>query len=216
MAHFWQLLSEKYADLSYREKWLIGFCGLVGVSLILFSTLLEPAMLLKQASDKQVILAQQSVQQLNRDINHAKIKLREDPNKAVNLEFKKLLKESQALSLQLSQIIDGLVSPSQMAQLLEKVLQDNTGVNLVSMESMPAEPINKGDSGKQVTGYYVHPIRLEITGNYFAILRYLEVLEALPVKYYWRSFRYSVEKYPGARMVIEVYTLGTRQEFIGG
>jgi MSHA biogenesis protein MshJ len=62
----------------------------------------------------------------------------------------------------------------------------------------------------------VHPVRLELTGNYFAIRDYLLALESLPVKYYWRSFKYQVETYPQARLILQVYTLGSREEFIGG
>ncbi|MCG6282615.1 MSHA biogenesis protein MshJ, partial [Vibrio diabolicus] len=41
-------------------------------------------------------------------------------------------------------------------------------------------------------------------------------LESLPVKYFWRSFKYQVETYPQARLILQVYTLGSREEFIGG
>jgi MSHA biogenesis protein MshJ len=57
---------------------------------------------------------------------------------------------------------------------------------------------------------------MELTGSYFDISAYLQALESLPVRYYWRTFQYKVEEYPQARLVFEVYTLGTRQEFIGG
>ncbi len=163
-----------------------------------------------------MLVAEKKIKSLNKDIRFAKAKLKGDPNQDINTELKRLLKQSQQLSLQLSKIIENLISPTQMAQLLEKVLRDTKGVNLVSMESLKAEPITKDKESSQYTGYYLHPIRLEVTGNYFSILSYLQALEALPVKYYWRSFQYTVEEYPTARLVIQVYTLGTRQEFIGG
>ncbi|CAH0541585.1 type 4a pilus biogenesis protein PilO [Vibrio marisflavi] len=216
MIQYWQSVSEKFSQMTHREKLLVGFCGLVGVSLLLFSIILEPAIELKQASDKKVLVAEKKIKSLNKDIRFAKAKLKGDPNQDINTELKRLLKQSQQLSLQLSKIIENLISPTQMAQLLEKVLRDTKGVNLVSMESLKAEPITKDKESSQYTGYYLHPIRLEVTGNYFSILSYLQALEALPVKYYWRSFQYTVEEYPTARLVIQVYTLGTRQEFIGG
>lgn len=216
MSEHWQSLSEKFSHMSTREKIMVGFCGLLGVSLLLFSLILEPAIELKQASDEKVTAIEKKITKLNKDIRLAKAKLKGDPNQEINAELKRLLKQSQTLSLQLSKIIENLISPTQMAQLLEKVLRDTKGVHLVSMESLKAEPIAKENGSSNYTGYYLHPIRLEVTGSYFSILSYLQALEALPVKYYWRSFQYSVENYPTARLVIQVYTLGTRQEFIGG
>lgn len=103
-----------------------------------------------------------------------------------------------------------------MARLLEGVLAGTKGLKLVSLESMAAEPIAGGADNQTQTGYYLHPVKIELTGSYFSILSYLNTLESLPVKYYWRSFNYTVEEYPTARLILEVYTLGTRQEFIGG
>ena len=67
-----------------------------------------------------------------------------------------------------------------------------------------------------VAGYYIHPVKLVLSGNYFDIEAYLSRLEALPVKYYWRNFHYEVKKYPIAELSIEVYTLGSSKGFIGG
>jgi MSHA biogenesis protein MshJ len=59
-------------------------------------------------------------------------------------------------------------------------------------------------------------VRIELTGKYFDILEYLQLLESMPMQYFWRSYQYTVEEYPEARLVMEVYTLSSRQEFIGG
>ena len=178
--------------------------------------LIEPTVKTNHALSGQLSSTKQTVQRLEGDILLATAKLNKDPNQNIDLEFKKLLTESQQLSEQLAQIIENLISPSQMARLLEDVLAGTKGLKLVSLESMTAEPITGGANNQTRTGYYLHPVRLELTGGYFSILTYLNTLESLPVNYYWRSFSYTVEAYPTARLVLEVYTLGTRQEFIGG
>jgi MSHA biogenesis protein MshJ len=178
--------------------------------------LIEPTVKANHALSGQLSSTKQTVQRLEGDILLATAKLNKDPNQNINLEYKKLLTESQQLSEQLAQIIENLISPSQMARLLEDVLAGTKGLKLVSLESMTAEPITGGADNQTRTGYYLHPVRLELTGGYFSILTYLNTLESLPVNYYWRSFSYTVEAYPTARLVLEVYTLGTRQEFIGG
>ena len=216
MQQLWLQLNDKFQALSLREKWLLTLCGLVVLSVMLLVWLIEPTVKANHALSGQLSSTKQTVQRLEGDILLATAKLNKDPNQNINLEYKKLLTESQQLSEQLAQIIENLISPSQMARLLEDVLAGTKGLKLVSLESMTAEPITGGADNQTRTGYYLHPVRLELTGSYFSILTYLNTLESLPVNYYWRSFSYTVEAYPTARLVLEVYTLGTRQEFIGG
>ncbi|PAU36489.1 MSHA biogenesis protein MshJ [Vibrio coralliilyticus] len=216
MQQLWLQLNDKFQTLSLREKWLLTLCGLVVLSVMLLVWLIEPTVKANHALSGQLSSTKQTVQRLEGDILLATAKLNKDPNQNIDLEFKKLLTESQLLSEQLAQIIENLISPSQMARLLEDVLAGTKGLKLVSLESMTAEPITGGADNQTRTGYYLHPVRLELTGSYFSILTYLNTLESLPVNYYWRSFSYTVEAYPTARLVLEVYTLGTRQEFIGG
>lgn len=216
MQRYWQQWSEKFTQMSLREKWLVTLCGFVIITLCLFTFVVEPPLKSNQSLSKQITNSKLSVQRLESDILVMTAKLKKDPDQELNLEYKRLMAESQDLSEQLAEIVENLIAPSEMAQLLEEVLAGTKGLHLVSLESMMAESIVSSQGNQSLSSYYVHPVRLELTGNYFAIVEYLETLESLPVKYYWRAFRYSVEEYPAARLVLEVYTLGTRQEFIGG
>lgn len=216
MQRYWQQWSDKFTQMSPREKWLITLCGFVTLALGLFTLVVEPAMKSNQVLERQVQSSKSNAQRLEADILVITAKLQKDPDQDLNLEYKRLMTESQALSQQLAEIVENLIAPSEMAQLLEEVLAGSKGLHLVSLESMESEPIVNNSANQSASSYYVHPVRLELTGNYFSIVSYLETLESLPVKYYWRTFQYSVEEYPTARLVLEVYTLGTRQEFIGG
>ena len=216
MQQYWQQWCDRFVQLSAREKGLITVCGFVIIILGLLTLLIEPAFEQNRATSQRITSTKLNVQRLEADILLMTAKLQKDPDQELNQEYKQLMVESQELSTQLAAIVENLIAPSQMAQLLEQVLADSKGLHLVSLESQTAEPIVSNESNSSLASYYVHPVRLELTGKYFAIVDYLEALEALPVKYYWRSFHYSVEEYPTARLVLEVYTLGTRQEFIGG
>lgn len=212
----WPVLSDKFVRLSAREKWLITVCGLVAISMTLLTLVIEPVYQANQKTAKNIVATKLESQKLEADVLVMTAKLRKDPDQEINRQYKSLVMESQQLSEQLSQIIENLISPSEMAALLESVLAGSRDLRLVSLESLGAEPVLQDQNNAQVSTYYVHPVRLELKGHYFAIVKYLESLEALPVKYYWRSFHYGVEEYPSARLVLEVYTLGTREEFIGG
>ena len=143
-------------------------------------------------------------------------KLNKNPNAEVDQAIKELRAESNRLSEKLEGVVEHLVSPSQMASVLEDVLAQQSGIYLLSLQTLPTEAITEKGEESEYSGYFVHPVRMELSGDYFTIANYLAMLEKLPVSYYWRSFHYKVEDYPEAKLVLEAYTLGAREEFIGG
>ncbi len=209
----WKVWSEQFSQRATREKWLIALCGVIVIALLMQTLLLDPVLNQHKEDQKKLSAMQSANQRAQSDIIILQRELAKDPNEAINKEFAQLLEQSQQLSMQLSDVLSSLVSPSQMAEMLQSVLDSGTKLKLVSLESLPASPISATDGDAQ---YFLHPVRIELTGTYFAIRDYLHALERLSVKYYWRSFQYQVESYPNARLTLEVYTLGTREEFIGG
>ncbi|WP_070963209.1 type II secretion system protein GspM [Vibrio sonorensis] len=211
---WWHKLSDRFSSFSQREKLLISLCGLVAIGFGLYVFLLEPRVLSIRDLNRQLQIVKAQNQQLQGEILVLTAKLKKDPDRDIDLQLEELEAESDAISQQLTQKVENLVSPEKMAGLLEEVLSDIDQLRLKTLQSMPAKPIltKEGNS----TGYYVHPVRIEISGGYFDILRYLEQLENVSVKYYWQRFKYEVTDYPQAEVVLEVYTLGSGQEFISG
>lgn len=211
----WAELSDKFSKLSEREKWLTTIAGWVAILFLLFTFVIEPIQDDNNAKRVRIASLQGQIGQLQGDIAMIKHKLEQDPNAEVDKEYTVLLTESQDLSLRLSNVVDGLVTPEGMAALLENVLEKTHKLKLVSLTSMPSEPITM-DGSDEAIGYYIHPVKINLTGNYFDIADYLAQLEQMKVKYYWRSFKYQVIEYPQAQLELVVYTLGAKEEFIGG
>ncbi|MCS0383995.1 type II secretion system protein M [Vibrio diabolicus] len=216
MNEFWLSLEERFGEMSAREKLLIALCGLVVVIMLLFTLVLEPKLNEIISNERQLSNLKQANQKIEIDTLRIQAQLKKDPNAEIDRAISNLLAESQHLSMQLAEIIEHLITPSQMAELLENVLEQQSGIHLLSLQTLPSEPITEDKEASQYSGYYVHPVRMELTGDYFSIANYLNKLESLPASYYWRSFSYKVEEYPKAKLVLEVYTLGSREEFIGG
>ncbi|ENM5775173.1 type 4a pilus biogenesis protein PilO [Vibrio mimicus] len=215
MSH-WETMTSKFSALSQREKVLIALCGTVLVVMVLLIGLIEPALKQSQSRQVQIQTLTSSNQQLQGEIMVLQAKLAKNPDQEQDIELGQLTLQSQEISQQLAEKMTSMVAPSDMPNLLERVLTQSQKLKLVALESLPAEPIVRSTESEVKSEYYLHPVRMEFTGSYFAIRDYLQALEALPVKYYWRSFQYKVENYPQARVILEVYTLGSREEFIGG
>lgn len=215
MSH-WETMTSKFSALSQREKVLIALCGTVLVVMVLLIGLIEPALKQSQSRQVQIQTLTSSNQQLQGEIMVLQAKLAKNPDQEQDVELGQLTLQSQEISQQLAEKMTSMVAPSEMPNLLESVLTQSQKLKLVALESLPAEPIVRSTESEVKSEYYLHPVRMEFTGSYFAIRDYLQALEALPVKYYWRSFQYKVENYPQARVILELYTLGSREEFIGG
>ncbi|MGF1755289.1 type II secretion system protein M [Vibrio makurazakiensis] len=212
----WSLLNDKFANLTPREKWLVTICVSIALVLSVFTVLIEPSYKTLMADESKLTVVKQNIQKAQGELMVVKAKLQRDPDKELNIQYKSLLAQSQDLSVDLAKVTDGLISPNQMTDMLESVLVSKGNLKLIALSSLKPEPIESKDTESSLSGYYVHPVKIELTGSYFSIVEYLTILETLPMKYYWRNFQYSVEEYPQARLIFEVYTLGTRQEFIGG
>jgi len=208
-------LSAKFSALTAREKWIIAFGGLVGVFMVMLTFLVEPALQRQAVQKSQLQTIEHTVIRSRNEIARVTNQLKGDPDKEIDIKYQQLVLQSELLDTQLDEIVKNLVTPSQMAELLEQVLLSSSNLKLSKLESLPAEPI-MAEGQTQYAGYYIHPVKIELTGKYFDIQAYLAKLESMPVRYFWRSFQYQVDKYPTASLTLVVYTLGTGQEFIGG
>lgn len=107
-----------------------------------------------------------------------------------------------------------LISPTEMAQLLERVLQRRSTLQLRRLRNLGAEDLLPEDSPGQ-NRLYRHGLELELEGPYLAVLAYLEDLESLPWRLYWQVLEIDADEYPVNRVRIEVATLSLQEEWIG-
>ncbi|EAR54548.1 hypothetical MSHA biogenesis protein MshJ [Photobacterium sp. SKA34] len=208
----WDELSQRFAALSVREQWLIAITGWFGILFIGYMLIIEPQMVTSQTVKTALIDTQNDMITAQNQLIVANRKLQQDPDKVINQKLAQYRQEDKALQQVLEAKIGSLITPVQMAGLLEQVLRHSSALKLESMTSLPSSQLVSGDQ----QGYFVHPIRLTFKGRYFDVINYLNKLEALPVKYYWRSLSYQVDEYPWAKVELEVYTLGESKDFIGG
>ncbi|MGF1870611.1 type 4a pilus biogenesis protein PilO [Photobacterium indicum] len=208
----WQQLSDRFDLLTRREQILILISGWVALLFVGFVVVIEPTMKDVTSVKRQLVSAANELVSGDNQIAVINRKLNSDPNNDVDKKIERLEQQTDSLNEQLTDRVASLVTPIQMSGLMEEVLRRTTRLKLVSLESQaPVQLINGDDEG-----YYIHPVQLTLRGRYFDVVNYLEQLEALPVKYYWRSFSYQVDKYPWADITLNVYTLGESKDFIGG
>lgn len=107
-----------------------------------------------------------------------------------------------------------LIDPSEMAQVLEGVLKEQSRLSLVQISNTAPEFLAASDDEDAVT-FYRHGLEIEVEGSYLACLEYLDAIEALPWRLYWQVLELDVLEYPRNRIRIEVSTLSLDKEWIG-
>lgn len=214
----WLNLMSAFASRSQREKVLITGGCLVVIFLLLQTLLLDSVEQKIRANHIQ----QQDIRLNNQRVTNENVilaqQLAKDPDVKLTQQIHQLSAKHHSLSQQLSYSVEGMVSPTKMSDLLQRVLKNTPNLTLIKMSSLPSrrlgDSLDKPKDG--TTHYYIHPIRMELSGEYFTIRDYLKSLENLSAHYYWHRLSYKVSEYPKARVSIEVYTIGTQQEFIRG
>ena len=105
----------------------------------------------------------------------------------------------------------------------EQLLTDNsnptnsTTVKVIQANDAAADEEGDSLSSSQDIGLnlYRHGIKITLTGDYFALQNYLRQLEALSWTFFWQEFDFKVKDYPMNELSIEIYSLGSKKEFIG-
>ncbi|MEC6797751.1 type II secretion system protein GspM [Photobacterium sp. S4TG1] len=208
----WRELNQRFLTLSRREQWLIAITGWVAIIFIGFMLVIQPQMVTSQNIKMSLLNANNDIQTVKNEIIIAKIKLAINPNKELENKIEKYKQQNSILEKKLETKIGSLVTPTQMTKLLEQVLLHSYKLKFESMTSLPSQQLIPGND----VGYFIHPVSLTFSGSYFNVVNYLKILESLPVKYYWLSLNYQVDKYPLANIELKVYTLGENKDFIGG
>ena len=131
----------------------------------------------------------------------------------------------ESVNSQLASEAAGMIAPERMAEVIHGMLSRQHGVTLVSLRSLPARKVvddksstDHGSTDRGSTdqgGPYVHPVELVLEGSYLDILGYLQSLEALPWRFYWRVLDLHSSNYPLNRVRVELGTVSMAREWIG-
>lgn len=211
-------LSAKFHQRSLREQLLILICGLVVLILLMYTFLLEPLFTDSRKLQQNTTNAEREISILESQLTPLTEKLHTDPNDPINKRIDDLKREIHNITQQLEAQMHNLVPANKMAGMLENVLAGSKGLKLIELQSIAPIPVlldktNEDEEAK--AELYRHGVTLIFQGKYFDIQQYLEELESLPWKFYWRKFDYTVDDYPTANVELEIYTLSTNKAFIG-
>lgn len=124
-----------------------------------------------------------------------------------------------SVNAQLSSQSAGMIPPERMTEVIHEVLSRQHGVVLVSLRNLEALKLPLDAAGEaaatNVPRPYVHTVEIVLEGRYLDVLAYLQALEALPWRFYWRRLELTQTNYPTNRVRVELGTLSMDPQWIG-
>jgi MSHA biogenesis protein MshJ len=202
--------------MSLRERALIFITLLVALYFLAVNVLFGPLNSGKDRLQQQVNQKRQEVQALESQIQSMATGGQE-ADSAKQRKVAALQENLKTMDAQLLRVTSGLVSPKEMARLIEQMLLKNRGLQVMKVESIPAMPLleDAGSGGPDGIMVFKHGMQIEFKGGYMDSLHYLKSLENLPWKVFWGKVTLKTEKYPDSRVSLVIYTLSTRDAWIG-
>ena len=211
----WEAINDKISALSMREKYII-FGGMSGCIFYLsFMFYMSPVM--EDIQKKQRTLKAQIEEKggTQQQIGLYQGAMDKDPNQAVNESIKSTEASIAEIDQTLSELTANFISPHKMREVLQEVLRSDDTVKVTQFSVIPAEKVAiDGVPDNTDTSIFQHGIQLTLTGSYYDLQRYMARIEALPWRFYWKSFAYEVDKHPDAVLQIEITTVSTNEQFI--
>lgn len=214
----------KFDARALRERALIAGLTLIAMALFWQVLLMDPLEARRHSANRALQTTRTEISAYEQQIQAVLERGRADPNAEQRERLAQLEAEGDELDRMLAQKVAGLITPRQMAAVLEQVLLEQRDLKLRRVASLPPEPLTAAPVAGQdkQTGevdaaprLYRHGVSIEFEGSFAASLRYLRALEAMHWGFYWGGFELTVERYPSSRMKLTVHTLSFDEGWIG-
>jgi MSHA biogenesis protein MshJ len=229
----WLKLAARIDGLSQRERIMAFAASAAALVFVAQTTMIGPLLRKQELLRTQVIQQQNNIAGINAEITQKLQEAEADPDAPVRARLQAAREESAGLTESLRAMQKGLVAPERVAPLLESILRANGRLKMVSVRTLPVEPLSAigakqgaGDgvpaaTAAAVTGskpkhelLFRHGVELTVRGSYLDMVDYMSALEALPTQLFWGKAQLDVEEYPSVRLTLTLYTLSLDEKWM--
>ena len=223
MNAIWRGWANRYAALSRRERIMVAVAMVVATGFLLLSFWVDPAT--RRAADLRTGLDARRGELAALENQVASLKSRlENPDADARRQLAELQARLGAVDARIGKLDDKLVPPQRMGQVLQAVLARHRGLVLLSLRSLPPEPLlalaadKGGEGGKsgeaRQENIYRHGLEIRLTGSYADLLGYVVELESAPQRLLWAGMTLDATAYPRNELTLTVYTLSRERDWL--
>jgi MSHA biogenesis protein MshJ len=225
MKQKWLTFAARVDAMSQRER-IMSFAATAAVLVFIVHTgVLGPLLRKQELLRTQVIQQQNNIAGINEQITQKLQDAGADPHAPVRARLAAVRDESGRLGDSLRAMQKGLVAPERVAPLLESILRANGRLKMVSVRTLPVEPLSaigakkEGDAGAPAKTtkrdlLFRHGVELTVRGSYLDMVDYMTALESLPTQLFWGKAQLEVEDYPSVRLTLTLYTLSLDEKWM--
>jgi MSHA biogenesis protein MshJ len=219
-------LRARYARLARRERAILALAGVVVVLGLGFVTSIDPALSKKSLLERQIASQRTEIDTLQEAIAAAS----HDPNAPLREQLGLLRDQIRVTDGQFERLQYGLVQPQHMGDLLQSLLREHRGLQLLGLRTLPvvamidpALDLAKGASAGHAPAaagtasasgaadddawLFRHSVEIKIQGSYADMVSYLQDIEGLPRRVHWGGLEIDARRYPASVMTVTIYTV---------
>ncbi len=225
-------LANRFDALAMRERILLWGSALTLILLAWYSSLMEPVVM--RYRNVSALMAAASTE-AGTDADGNPVSELADAS-ALLEQVNNTRALVRRYDLQLSTASTGLITPTEMNEVIHELLRRHSAVKLVSLTNQPTlelpAPVvaatgtdtveTDGDAETidtqplaQNSGVFMHPVQITVDGQFSDILTYLHALEDSHWQFDWQSFELSTQTYPTSRARIDINTLSLDRNLLG-
>lgn len=243
MKQQWIKLAARIDALTLRERIMVFAASAAAIVFLLHFFALGPQLRRQDALQAQIGQQNNNIEGIDNEIRARVEAAQRDPDAPARERLAAVRKETEALSLQLRAMQNGLVAPERMAPLLDSILRANGRLSLVSVRTLPAESVL--EAGRRAVGgsvspaaganpaaaapagtpatdpapgpaelLYRHGVEITVRGNYLDMVDYMAALESLPTQLFWGRAQLEAETWPASRLSLTLHTLSLDRKWM--
>lgn len=228
MKQRWLAFAARIDALSQRERIMLFAAAAASLVFLGQSGVIGPLLRKQELLRSEIVQQQNSIAGINAEIIQKLKEAEADPDAAARARLGETRAESARLGDSLRAMQQGLVAPDRVAPLLESILRANGRLKMVSVRTLPVEPLSGIGARKEEAAaesaaakaapkrelLFRHGVEITVRGSYLDMVDYMSALEALPTQLFWGKAQLEVEEYPSVRLTLTLYTLSLDEKWM--
>jgi MSHA biogenesis protein MshJ len=225
-------VQNKIDSLSVRERAAVFFCTLLVMYFVWDVFFIQSLQITEKRAKSQLQQKQAEQFGLTTQLQKLDLGTKVDPNKADRNTLQSLKSQLSVIEAEVQASTKNLISPKDMAVMLESVLLEVKGLKLLEVKGLGGQPIIKvkaveknaegaeepatePEKDKIINNAYKHGLKIVFEGDYMSTLKYIQALEDLKWGFFWDSLELNVKEYPDSTVSITLFTLSLDKNWIG-
>jgi|GEM_PF-2723177 len=198
-----------FNQLSLRERALFLLVSLVAVYTLWDTLFIQPLQMYTKELHEKINVEHKQISVLHKTLHSLKAAHVNNPNTAQLKKLSELLDMLATQDAKLGRLTHHLVPPTEIPQVLHRVLKRNEGIQINKLENIvPKKILLASETSTLFSSTYKHGLHVHLSGHYLDIMTYMRQLEKAEWAFFWTTLQLNTDNYPITHVRLTLFTLG--------